>query len=833
MKENDDKLLEENININETKNELNNINKKNKEKKEENKKEEKIDYLKEVKDYLNSSMGDQQYFDMVKNSPELLFESIDEKKVDFWNSCLSNICPLTFKITKDKDQEILSHISNLIESQKVVIMNDSKRTRVRESEIYPDFIETLAKVLRYYCEKYKLFYKQGLNEIFGPLILMRYKLKNLSLTKIVNLGAMIIDTFFPNYFYEKEIYSLKTALGLYVILLKYHDPTVYNKLDSQEIKPEVYATNWLVTFISGKLNLNMFFYLWDKMISIEDPLFIQFLLVALIKEKRELILNCDTNLLASLMTCLTFRTKEELDKITKIAMELREQTPYSFRILAEKIGFLRKKNKDIKANYEKYHPELLPAMPIFPSEVLYITYKSQIYCIDPNCKNYATDFALKNNVIQTRGESRTIFQKSQTQNPNQNSQKSYTNVDVHYLCEKCDLGIEKNMQYIILDLRILQYDENDDDSDKTGFLPSMINVSQEELKSEEFSKIMTDRFMPERGNYHFIFLTTSTDTFTEFESDLYMDNISAEDRKKMMFGIIKQQKIDKTLNIENAKQKLSAKQIYKLKEYDNMRNTLTSMTKHNFPYVGYVYGGFNMVHKESYKFKVELVSHNEETCLLCNADKKNEPNKKQKKEEEDDDDEEKDELYNALWEHKQKIKYKNLDVFFKNPNNQMHLCVLKEYKTKDIDNRQVQILINELFDKFEIEIYKFNTKKQYNDFETTILINNKKQKKEYYDFGKEEQDNNDEHDLELTLLEKVPVLDILSLNYRANMKNVVECQIRGEVKKGKFFGLFKKGESKYEINTIVFDFSSNNDAKIFVNSFKEMIKKYKDTMKKK
>jgi hypothetical protein len=387
------------------------------------------------------------------------------------------------------------------------------------------------------------------------------------------------------------------------------------------------------------------------------------------------------------------------------------------------------------------------------------------------------------------------------------------------------------MQYILLDLRILQYDENDDDSDKTGFLPSMINVSQEELKSEEFSKIMTDRFMPERGNYHFIFLTTSTDTFTEFESDLYIDNISEEDRKKMMFGIIKQQKIDKTLNIENAKQKLSAKQIYKLKEYDNMRNTLTSMTKHNFPYVGYVYGGFNMVHKESYKFKVELVSHNEETCLLCNADNKNKPTKKHKKEE--DDDEEKDELYNALWEHKQKIKYKNLDVFFKNPNNQMHLCVLKEYKKKDIENGQVQILINELFDKFEVEIYKFDKKKQYNDFENTILIYNKKQKKEYYDFGKEEQDDNDDHDLELTLLEKVPVLDILSLNYKANMKNVVECQIRGEVKKGKFFGLFKKGESNYETNTIVFDFSSNNDAKIFINSFKEMIKKYKETIKKK
>ena len=46
--------------------------------------------------------------------------------------------------------------------------------------------------------------------------------------------------------------------------------------------------------------------------------------------------------------------------------------------------------------YEKYHPELLPAMPIFPAEVLYITYKSQINCINPRCKNYLKEFAFDN-----------------------------------------------------------------------------------------------------------------------------------------------------------------------------------------------------------------------------------------------------------------------------------------------------------------------------------------------------------------------------------------------------------------------------------------------------
>ena len=83
MKESDDKLLEENININEVKKELNNNNKKNKEKKEENKKEEKIDYIKEVKNYMNSIMGDQQYFDLIKSIQNYYLNRLMKKKLIF------------------------------------------------------------------------------------------------------------------------------------------------------------------------------------------------------------------------------------------------------------------------------------------------------------------------------------------------------------------------------------------------------------------------------------------------------------------------------------------------------------------------------------------------------------------------------------------------------------------------------------------------------------------------------------------------------------------------------------------------------------------------------
>ena len=799
----------------------------------ESSKDNKKNYIQKIKDFLNQNAQDEKYEEQIKENPLSLFESIDEQKIKFWESTLYKITPNTKKIPNEKEKKILTDIIETKEQS--VIQNDCKRTRVRESIIFPNFIQTLEKVLAYYCKKFKAVYKQGLNEIFGPLLLMQYKLKNYSLVSIINLGARLIDVFLPNYYYEEKIYSLKCAFGLFIILLKYHEPTVFNKLDKQDISPEIYATNWLINYMSGKVSLNIFYEIWDNMLNIKDPLFIQFMLVAIIKKNREMIINCDENFLATIINTLTIKSKEELNAITKIAMELREKTPYSFRILANKIGFLRKKNKDIEEAYNKYQPQSLPAMPIFPSEVLYITYKSEIDCIDSRCRNYikslekiiSPDYRLRQRVAKRRGENRSVKEKNKAYDFS-----SLALLDKNHLCEKCDMKIKKDMKYILLDLRILQYGEDEDDTDKTGFLPMMINVSQEELKSEDFSNIMTNRFITERGNYHFIFLTSSTDTFANFENNYYLENISAEDRKKMIFGVIKQQKIDKELDIDNAMKKLSLKQTYKLKEYDNMRKTLKSMTKHNFPYVGYVYGGFIGVHKESKRFQVELLSHNKKTCLLCNEKSQlSKSSEKRKKEEENE--EEKNELYKSLWEHKKKIKYKNLDVFFKNPNNKMHLCILKEYKGKSIENDEVQILINELFDKFEIEIYKFDKQKQYVDFENTIQIMDKREKKKYYDLGKDDNEEDIINELELTLLEKVSIVDIISIKADQNSNNIVNVSIRDENKKDSIFGLFKKKENNFITHNIIFDFSSNKDSKNFVMSFKSLISLYKEKMKNK
>ena len=780
-----------------------------------------INYFTIIRNYLNRVNRDEEYISKIKENPDLLFEKMNESRLIIWETFLYNISSPS---RKNSDSDILCALLER-EDQKV-IRNDCKRTRVRESILVPGFPKILEAFLTHYCTSKEIHYKQGLNEIFGPLILLKYKFKNLKFSKIFDLGEVFIDQFLPNYFYEKDLYSLNSSLGLFLVLLRYHEPSVYNRLDVTEIKPEMYATNPLTTLMTGKLKLDLVYELMERIIKCQDPLIIHFILVALFIYQREMIINCDRTYVATLMTSLSITTMEELNTIFDMALKLREQTPYSYRILVNKIGFLKKNNKDIKKNYDLYQPQTIPAMPIFPLEIFSITSRDLIDCVDPECKNCKPN---DNNIFNENN-----INEYDDLMPNENRISTgflkFQELLDNHLCEKCDMKIEKKMQYILLDLRILKYDEEDNDTEKTGFLPKMINVDQDELKSEEFSKIITNRFLVERGNYHFIFLTSSTDTFSDFELKYYTDNLSELDRKKMMFGLIKQQKIDKELNLEDAQKDLTWKDIYKLKEYDNFRNTLKTMQKENFPYIGYVYGGFDEVHEESFKFNYELLFHNEQNCFLCQAKKiKRRKNRRKSKKEKDQEELIKNEISGSLWEHKIKIKYSKINEIYKGQNISLHFCILSKYKNKNYENDKIKVLITLLFDQYLMELYKFDTQKEYNDVVTNDDKEKKRKKSEYYDLGKE---SNEEKDTDLILFEKINVTDIISVNSNNKYKNIVNITVR-ERPKEKEKEKDKKKSKRPSINLfdIILDFSSANDSKQFINSFKKTINNFKEKHK--
>ena len=745
--------------------------------------------------YINLNIKPNDYNNITPESMNNYLSIITEEKIMKWEIKLYNNFNYYKTITEQKILKVKKD-----NPYQPVIVNDAKRTRVRESILIPNYKEILENLLTFYCISKDIYYKQGLNEIYGPLLLMKYKLKNLKLSKIFLFGEVFIDKYLPNYYYESDFCALKSSLRLFFILLKYHEPSVYNILDKNEILPEMYATNWLITLMSGKMRLDILFLLWDYLLEIDDTLFIHYIFVSLLVLKREIIINCDKSLLPQLISNLTILEIDELKEIVETAKELRKKTPYSFRILANKLGILIPNCKNLKERYEKYKPEMIQAIPIFPQEIFYMSSKNNIICPNPDCingKNY-TKIYLKNGKTKYNLDFDFINKKEEDNN--------------QCLCEKCDMNIEKELDYILIDLRMTENKE--DKMERDGFWQKIIELNQDELKSEEINEILAEKYIDLRGKCHFIFLTSTTDTFSKFESDFYKNNISEQDKLKMIYGLMEQKKIDKELDLNAGN--LSKKEIYKLKEYDNLRKTLKSMQNQNYPYISFVYGGYYKMHEESVNMDLELPTHDIETCEICNENKNIFENKSEKEKKKDIEiEKEKKKLYKLLWEHKKRIKYKNLEQYFKDSNISIIFGSLNEYKGKNLIYEKIQILIAILFSKYKIEIYKFDIKKQHNSNKTN-----------YYDLGL---DFEQQKDIDLIILEELKITDILGMSIDKKVKNIINMNI-----KEKYSGKGNKKEEiiKYHSYNMVIDLSSSNDSKNFFKSFRKMSNDFKEHINK-
>ena len=511
------------------------------------------------------------YDTLIKEKPDEIFSFLNLEKIRKWEEILLKY--VSNKLTDDC--EILIVNLDLVFQEQ--IKKDIERTKVRESILMSSFIQYLEFFLTYYCKKNNIYYKQGLNEIFAPFIFLKYKIK-ISLSEIYNLIQGIINRFLPNYFYEKDtFYSLKSSLNVTTILLKYHEPSIFNIFDKALISPEMYATNHLLTLFAQKLNLNLTYYLWDILINLNDVLFIYFFTVAFLKYNSEQIINCDLSIIPAIITKLTIDSIDELKEIIDIAFELRKNTPHSFRILINHLQIYKYHSNELQKCYEIIKPESLITMPIFPKEIFYICYPN-VKCPDENCDNIEEENNLNNN--------------------NKN-------------CDICQFNLSNKLNYIIIDLRILEFGNFKEENEKTGFLPQMIMLEQKELKDENLAENLTERFKKDKGLYHIILLTSKTNYFKNFEDDYYTE--IEKENKKRFYQL--QTKVEKELNIELTKN-INKKTKFKLMEYDNLKKTLICMLKSNYPYISFAYGGFTAIHELSFKYKISLLNH-DINCDLC------------------------------------------------------------------------------------------------------------------------------------------------------------------------------------------------------------------------
>ena len=746
---------------------------------------------------------EEHYQETIKNNPQLLFSNISSGLINVWKSKLSS----KSEFTKFKDDtQILMKIPN--HSLQDLIKNDCERTRKRESILIPGYKKILESLLTYYCEKKKINYKQSINEIFGIFLLLKYKIPELKFIDIYNISESFIDIYLTNYYlepidYNKETKELITntidkylidkffpvysSLTLFNLLLKYHEPGIYNILDKYNVDPKLYGMKWFMTAFLSILKVDIAYNFLDYLIQISDSSFLFYFFLAIIKVNRKKILENERIIYIEILSKLNIDSIVELTDIMSIAMELRKDTPYSFQILINKLLIFQKNitTEDLYKKYIQFSPDNMPTIPTFPMEILYICYKEQIQCPDQNC--------IKNKKIDNKKK-----KDKNNQNPKINNQI--------YICERCNLKINKNnMKHILIDMRIYNNMDSNEEKEKIGFLPNSIMFTLEELQSEDFPKILSERFKPNRGFLHFIFLTSETQ-FSNLEKGFYEEKEEDDDliRQLKIFGQGGiEEKTEKKLNLKKVENNLNNNDILKLKEYDNFKLTLNSFLNENYPYVSYSYGGYNLIHDYSIYYDISLIEHEEQKCFLCKK-KKNKNNQKENKKNENE-----NEIIKKLWEHKKKIKYDYINEISKVNDNFINFCTLNEMNGKKISEPIIFCL---LFHEYKIEIYKIEKKKIYDDTNLNDNIIPKKYFAMYYDIGNNI-NNNKKEEPQLTLIQTLNYSLIIKLTRNKDKKNILIIE-------------HLNPENKKEKSSTILEFATKDEPKNFIKIFKKMSEKY-------
>ena len=503
------------------------------------------------------------------------------------------------------------------------IKNDSHRTRVRERFNFPDFEQTLQKILTYYCKLNNLEYKQGLNEVLGPFLLLKIKLPNIKICRLYNLFTLFIDYFLPNYYYEPELFSFRSSVSLVTLLLKYHEPQLYNLFKENNISAEMYSINWLLTTFTNKNSLEITYSFWDIILEENDQLFVHYMIIAFLHHHKQKFIETDGSSIPVFFSKIQISTKEELTEIVNRAREIRKNTPLSLRIMVKNLEIFKSRTSRIREMYEKYNPEQILVMPILPEELLSTMNlnKKNIPCPNEKCEN----FFMNNDIVKDG-------------NSNENEEKKKNG------CEICRIhNFKNNLNYIVIDLRNKNDSPIKDSITNEGTLLFINNeiITQDMLNKNNVADLLCQQIdnLKQAGNndennnnkeiknknvsnnLHIVLMTNDTDNYDEFE---YNYQETQEKAKKTNTSNILNTaitSIKKKLDEQKNKNDLTPEKLQQikvqLKQYELIKTIILTLIEKEYPYISYILGGFKSIHDLCLKYNINLKNHKQNNCYIC------------------------------------------------------------------------------------------------------------------------------------------------------------------------------------------------------------------------
>lgn len=644
------------------------------------------------------------------------FDLISEELIEKWEKILKSN-----KLTKARTvaDDINFDDYNLAYDSFQTILNDSKRTRVKERFNFTDFETVLQKMLVYFCKLNNIEYKQGLNEVLGPFLLLKVKIPKLKLSKIYNLFTLFIDYFFSNYYYEIELFSFRCSISLVNLLLKYHEPSLYSLFKENNISPEMYAINWLLTTYANKNSLEITYTLWDTMLEENDQLFMHFMVIAFLLHHKKKFIETDGSSIPVFFSKNQIGTKELLTEIVKSAREIRKNTPVSLRLLVKNLEIFKSRTTRVKDMYEKYCPEQILAMPVLAEELLSNVNlkKRNIPCLNEKCDNF--------------------FMKDEIKYINDEDKEK----NLSTYCEICrNYNLKNNLKYIIIDLRNKNDSQIKDSITNEGTFIFINNdiLSQETLNKGNPGEVLTEQINKLKSdsneNIHIVLMTNDTENYDEYEYNYQETQI--ESKKSKILNILNttinniKKKIDEQMNKKEIKQEKYLQIKMQIKQYELIKSILNYLLENEYPYISYILGGYKSLHDMCIKYNIPIIKHKPNNCYLCttksldenNIDRK-EPSYKiinkqrnyninvmrrfsdsYKKRSDVSNEENKSDLKNRIIE---EIPVIEMNEHLNNKNNKIYHCLLIWHNMNDINEKVIVIF----FEK-SINIYKMNVKKE-------------------------------------------------------------------------------------------------------------------------
>lgn len=123
-----------------------------------------------------------------------------------------------------------------------------------------------------------------------------------------------------------------------------------------------------------------------------------YFIISFLEYHLEEIVSADYSQIPSIISQLTLKSREMIDKVFEKAKKIRSVTPYSFRLFFSQLDIFKPFSRRHKELFERYQPENLLCLPILPSEIFFIAYNKIVSCPDKNCRYFNNLYDVENHI---------------------------------------------------------------------------------------------------------------------------------------------------------------------------------------------------------------------------------------------------------------------------------------------------------------------------------------------------------------------------------------------------------------------------------------------------